>query len=195
MRTDNAVRHFMKRPNCFVLIGVFAVLATLLASEFLATSSAQRREKSSREALSTTANRGADSSGTATKPVNEEIQRFLSAAPSIFPLSAPLVPQAGPESIDTYLSNCTTAEVRFTTGDTVCVKVTNVSSRSKAIYWVNPDGAVVQRDDLSTNNPATRVVSQAGKWAAYLVGYDNEKRGVADFSVSDPQQPSVDLSV
>src|SRR5436853_651033 len=105
MRTDNVVRHFIKRPHTFVLIGVFAVLATLLASEFLATSSAQRGEKILRDALSTTQpNRGADSFQTAAKPVNEKIQRFLRVAPSIFPLSAPLVPQAGPESINTYTS-------------------------------------------------------------------------------------------
>jgi uncharacterized repeat protein (TIGR01451 family) len=106
----------------------------------------------------------------------------------------PLVPQGGPETITTYQSDCTTANDRFTTNDTVCVKVSNVSDQSRAIYWINPDGALVQIDSVSPTT-VTRQVVQLGIWKVYVVDSDGALRELQSFSVSDPQQPKVDLSV
>ena len=104
---------------------------------------------------------------------------------------------SGPESIATYQANCTTAADQFTTGNTVCARVTNISSQPRSIYWVNPDDHVVAIDTVSPSNTgAKHVVNQVGKWRVYLVDTnDGSARAVAVFSVSDPQRPTVDLSV
>ncbi len=186
MKTGNVPRRFATRFNSLILIGVFIILAAVVAVPFYSARSSSLVTSSAATALSN------NSGQSNIEPFNGVSQRILSFGSTLLPLSAPLVPPVT-ESINTYKSDCMTPEVHFTTGDTVCVKVTSVSPYSTSIYWVNPDGAIVQRDAANTN--ASRAVSQVGKWGAYLVGFDNEKRDVAFFSVSDPQLPAVDLSV
>jgi uncharacterized repeat protein (TIGR01451 family) len=113
-----------------------------------------------------------------------------------------LMPQAQPpESIATYetlAGNCTnTASSSFLTGQTVCVKANSSFPEPLSIYWVDPDGAVVQIDPITSTNPSgTRMVNAKGNWRAYLVSRaDGSARYVVDFSVSDPSSPAVDLAV
>jgi uncharacterized repeat protein (TIGR01451 family) len=115
------------------------------------------------------------------------------ASRNLFSLN-PFFMQAS-ESVATY-DNCTTAKSNFTVGDTVCATVANISPFSKAIYWINPDGRVAFTDAVSSNNPsASRTISEAGNWSVYVVDSDGALRRKASFSVSNPAQPEVDLSV
>jgi len=119
-----------------------------------------------------------------------------SAPLGFFPLLTPQAPP-GPESIATFESDCATASQSFATGDTVCAKASNLPNRERRIYWVNPDEHVVQIDTVTANSPSgSRTVNQVGRWRAYLVDpSDGSARAVASFSVSDAQNPAVDLSV
>jgi len=108
---------------------------------------------------------------------------------------APLLPAVS-EGIATFTGGCTTAESRFTKSNVVCAKVSNFSAYSHSIYWVNPDGAVVQTDTITAGSPtSTRQVIAPGVWHVYLVGYEGEARDFAAFSVSDPDQTTFDMSV
>ena len=110
-----------------------------------------------------------------------------------------LLPQAQPsESIATYISPaCTVPSSSFLTGQTVCIKADSSFPEPLSIYWVNPDGAVVQIDPITSTNPeGTRLVNARGNWRGYLVSRaDGSARYVVPFSVSDPTEPVVDLSV
>jgi uncharacterized repeat protein (TIGR01451 family) len=111
-------------------------------------------------------------------------------------LFSPLAPPFVDETAVTYKADCTTAETHFSSGDVVCVKDSGYTARTRAIYWVNPDGAVVQTDPISSaSDSSTRTVNAPGVWKIYLVGFDNEARDVVDFTVSDPARTTFDLSV
>jgi uncharacterized repeat protein (TIGR01451 family) len=122
--------------------------------------------------------------------------REIGASPTSF-LTAFLPQASSAESIATYAADCETPKQAFTSGNTVCARAGGTLSGSRSIYWVNAAGEVVEIDAISATNPSgTRVVSEAGNWRAYLV--DNSEgaaRAIAAFSVSDPQRPTVDLSV
>ena len=192
MRTENAIRNIIKRPHSFVLIGVFLLIAAALAVPFHSASSRSLVSDKAGVKLVQAKNDLAETSAGSVNRTSWSLSSY-----QLFPI---LLPQAGPESIATFDfqgGNCTTTpRSQFNTGDTVCAKVLNISTQRK-IYWVNPDDHVVQIDTVSPTNPqATRAVVQVGKWRAYLVdASDGSARGWAEFSVSDPQNPAVDLSL
>jgi uncharacterized repeat protein (TIGR01451 family) len=187
MKNRSRRRHLMRLSSVF-LVSVFILAAAVLAVPFY--------------------------SATATFSPTGALQANLPAKASAnthqlrFPLSglnglerspsrsfSPIAPP-GPETIATYLADCTTPAQHFTTGDTVCAKVTDITVASVAIYWINPDGFVVQRDVVSSTSPsASRTVVALGTWRAYLVDSDGALRQAYDFTVSDPATPKVDLSV
>lgn len=102
-------------------------------------------------------------------------------------------------TLATYaLPGCTDPKTNFVVGDDVCAKAGGEFSEPMAIYWVNPDRAVVQIDTVdSENRSSSRFdVSTVGNWRVYLVAKsDGSARAVYGFTVSDPQQPQVDLSI
>jgi uncharacterized repeat protein (TIGR01451 family) len=179
------------------------LLPAMVAASFIASSSARRSETS-------LSGPGSAKAQLAFLDRRGEIKFGNSAPLNIFRPGSGLTPWSfmlpqqppSPEAIDTYTTdnqgNCTnTLQDQFTIGDNVCAKVANISSQPRSIYWVNQDDNVVQTDTVNSGTPsATRVVSQVGKWRAYLVDTtDGSSRAVAAFSVSDPQNPAADLSV
>lgn len=97
------------------------------------------------------------------------------------------------EGIASFESDCVTPRSAFTVGDTVCLKAAGLTGEPRRIYWIGPEGGVVQVDLTAQ---ATRTVSVLGNWRGYLVsGLDGTLRAVTAFSVSDPARPRVDLSV
>lgn len=114
----------------------------------------------------------------------------ISQTPAIFTVSL------GPESIATYEATCTLAKDNFTVGDTVCANADPNFSGTRYIYWVDSQGATVQTDIItSTNASATRTMNLAGNWWVYFSDSDGSLRTKHGFTVSDPQQPIVDLSI
>lgn len=102
----------------------------------------------------------------------------------------------GPESIATYEATCALAKDNFTVGDTVCAKADPNFSGSRYIYWVNSQGEAVQTNIITSTNPsATRTMTVAGNWWVYFSDSDGSLRNKHAFTVSDPQDPQVDLSI
>ena len=103
-----------------------------------------------------------------------------------------------PESIATYDSTCNLAQNNFTlnTGSvTVCAKVDANYTGTRYIYWVNSQGDAIQTDVLtSPMDSATRTMTEAGNFWVYFSDSDG-LRSRHGFTVSDPQDPTVDLSV
>jgi uncharacterized repeat protein (TIGR01451 family) len=114
----------------------------------------------------------------------------ISQTPAVFTVNL------APESIATYESTCNFALDHFSTGDTVCAKVDPNFTGSRTIYWVDSQGAAVQTDIVSSTSPsATRTMTVAGNYWVYFSDSDGSLRSKHGFTVSDPTQPQVDLSV
>jgi len=190
-------------PNCLISRKVLRfsfliILPLVLSASFIVSSSARRNEEGLRGVSSDGTNLGAmNVTESQVKPVAGDLQRLLNFGNGLERVYGPLVPQATAETIDTFQQNCTTQNSSFTTGDTVCAHAGGTLFGERRIYWVNPDKNVVQVDTVSSSSRnASRVVSQVGTWRVYLVdASDGSARAVAAFSVRDPQQPAVDLTV
>ena len=109
---------------------------------------------------------------------------------------------AAPESIATYESTCTFAEDNFsldpptTTSVTVCAKADPNFTGSRFIHWVDSQGAAFQTDVVtSTNASATASLTVAGNYTVYFSDEDGNLRSSHAFTVSDVDQPQVDLSI
>src|SRR6266481_370031 len=187
MKNQNRRRHLMRLSSVF-LVSVFILAVAVLAVPFYS-------------ATATFSPTGALQANTPAKvPANGRQLHFplsgLNGLERSLSRSLSPIPPPGPETIVTYLADCTTPEQHFTTGDAVCAKVTNITDASVAIYWINPDGFLVQRDFVSSTSPsASRTVVALGTWKAYLVDSDGALLQAYDVSVSDPLTPKVDLSV
>ncbi len=113
-----------------------------------------------------------------------------SQTPAIFTVSL------GPEAIATYESTCTLADNSFSVGDTVCAKADPNFTGTRFIYWVNSQGDAVQTDVITSTNPtASRQMNVAGNWWVYFSDSDGSLRNKHAFTVSDAQNPKVDLSI
>ncbi|HYE15141.1 MAG TPA: HYR domain-containing protein [Pyrinomonadaceae bacterium] len=110
-------------------------------------------------------------------------------------LAAPV--QFGPEDIAAYEDDCTTPKTSFEAGDVVCAKVSGLLLGPRRIYWISPNGGIVQTDAISqTSLTATRTVSVRGEWGLYLASEeDGSLRTSSFFSVRDPGNLSAELAV
>jgi len=129
-------------------------------------------------------------------PGREIAAPALGASPSVRPLWALL--QAAPsEEVGSFAADCVTPKTIFAVGETACAKVSGLPSEARRVYWIDPDGLILQDDIVSATSPtATRAVSARGAWRLYLAsGLDGTLRKAAFFSVSDAARPSVDLAV
>lgn len=193
------------RPNLFISrtkllqISVFIAFAAIVIFPLFTVSSASL---SQRVSPNNDLNRAATSVGSANGSTRHEPVKRLNSADfglasqAGMPFLALLMQQGG-ESLATYDgSACTAPKQSFVVGETVCAKVTNISPLTRRIYWINPDGHVVQSDNVSSGNPSgTRVVNTAGNWKVYLIDSDGALRQAYRFTVINPTQPEVDLSV
>ena len=115
-----------------------------------------------------------------------------SQTPAVFTVSL------APESIATYESTCNLAQNNFTLNMgsvTVCAKADANFTGTRFIYWVNSQGEAIQTDVLtSPMASATRTMTEAGNFWVYFSDPDG-LRSKHGFTVSDPAEPRVDLSV
>ena len=116
-----------------------------------------------------------------------------SQTPAVFTVTA------APEYIYTYESTCSFAQDAFSlspTSVTVCAKADPNFSGSRYIYWVNSQGETFQADTItSTNASATSTITEAGNYWVYFSDTDGSLRNKHAFTVSDQQNPQVDLAV
>jgi len=101
-----------------------------------------------------------------------------------------------PSSVETYESTCMLRQDSFTIGTSVCAKVDPNFAGTRYLYWVNSQGEAVQTDEVnSTNASAIRLMDVAGNWSVYFSDADGSLISKHSFAVSNPQEPTVDLSV
>jgi uncharacterized repeat protein (TIGR01451 family) len=113
-----------------------------------------------------------------------------SQTPAVFTVSL------AAEAIATYEATCSLAKDHFNVGDTVCAKADPNFTGNRFIYWVNSQGETVQTDVITSTNPsATLTMNVAGNWWVYFSDTDGSLRNKHLFTVSDPSQPKVDLSI
>jgi hypothetical protein len=127
-----------------------------------------------------------------------------------FPLAALI--QAGPETVTLYAGpNCTTPKTDFELGDVACAKVTGVPfGASRRLTWTDPEGFIERITPILTDgqtdlwtNPTTAdgliagyfVVRNRGTWRANLVTSRGSVITSAFYTVKDPAQAVVDLSI
>jgi uncharacterized repeat protein (TIGR01451 family) len=92
-------------------------------------------------------------------------------------------------------ATCTILQDSFIVGNTVCAKANNNFTGSRLIYWVDSQGGVIQTDSITPTSPSANfVAAQSGTFRVYLSDGDS-LLARAFFTVSDPQNPKVDLSV
>lgn len=112
-----------------------------------------------------------------------------SQTPAIFTVSQ------APESIATYNSTCTLAKDHFNAGNTVCAKAEASFTGTRYIYWVDDEGTAIQVDAITSTSPsATRVFTETGNFWVYFSD-DESLRSKHAFTVSNPSEPEVDISV
>lgn len=113
----------------------------------------------------------------------------ISQTPAVFTVSAN-------PAIATYDgATCTSLQDNFSIGDTVCAKANSNFSGSRLILFVDSQGGVVQSNIISSTSPSANfVATTAGNFRVYLSDGD-ALLARSFFTVSDPGNPTVDLSV
>src|SRR5438105_2310504 len=111
MRTDNAIRHFIRRPHSFLLIGVFLFAAAVLAVPFYSANSSSLAASKQIYAFSEAqANRTPIDRLSTSNPAKV---RWGLGLRSVLRIAQPLT-----ETIDTYAADCTTPRTTFYAGET-----------------------------------------------------------------------------
>lgn len=145
--------------------------------------------------------------------------RAASAAPLSPFAAAPLFDPQREDDVATYNEDCTTPQTAFELGDIVCVKATNAVVGSSDYFpviplrkfsVVNPGGleigvAVIDatEDSFSFTLPEDRTtaygnttIDNRGEWRANINTLsENFQRSSVAFTVREPNNPAVDLSV
>jgi uncharacterized repeat protein (TIGR01451 family) len=225
MKTSIAQRARGPKPTArfytgFRRFGVLAAFIAMLAATFYSASSASLSGKLARHPTPP-ASTGAikKDGGASTKDRIGGMERGYTS-PLTAGWLAPPVPAQSPsfdESIATYASDCVTPKTSFVLGETVCVQVTNApfgSEVQRHISWVDSDGYIRRLSDVTDNPqsdslaiPATATttfnddfsiltVNNRGTWTVNTIATsDAGLIATAAFIVSDPAQPSADVSV
>lgn len=113
-------------------------------------------------------------------------------------------PQAQPDpTVSFYEADCTTAKTIFNPGDTVCARIDGLNTSVFTVThfdWANPDGEVKANSTDVTADGQTRSFTLApdasvGGWQANIIDSGGTPRAIGNFTVSDPENPAVDLSL
>ena len=114
------------------------------------------------------------------------------------------VPQAQPDpTVSFFGADCTTAKTVFHPGDTVCARIDGLNTSVFPIThfdWLNADGEVKEQSTDVTADGQTRKFTLAssasvGGWQANIIDSGGTPRAIGNFTVSDPENPAVDLSL
>src|SRR5713101_3368140 len=146
MKTGNVPQRLVTRLNSLILVGVFIILAAVVAVPFFtARSSSLPARRNSQP--------GANSGGPAKTGKTASIPAPWS---SVF---VPLLrtPQPFAEGIATFNSDCVTPQSDFFLGDVVCAKASGVPATLFPwhVLWADTAGFVRQSNDASTDDTTT----------------------------------------
>jgi uncharacterized repeat protein (TIGR01451 family) len=207
MTTRETTRAIVKSRNPFALIGVFLLVAVVMAVPFYSARSSS---------LSRGYSQPSSKSGTAAK-LAKTGSRAVSSPATINPWSSPFVlvgpaPQPFAEGIATFASDCTTPQSDFFLGDVVCAKASGVPVTLFPwhVLWIDPVGFVRQSNDASPDDttqymyqlPATptsdvngQTVDNRGTWKVNLARSNGAVRQTALFTVHQQANPVADVFV
>jgi uncharacterized repeat protein (TIGR01451 family) len=207
-----------------VLVAFIAILAaTLYSTSSASHSSKLARRPSDSVSNSALPSRSAvvdrKDRGTSLGEIRAEMNHGSMASLPAGWLAPPAPVQSPPvvESIATYAPDCETPKTSFVLGETICARVTNAFldvTVQRRISWVDPDGFIRQTVDVTTD-PQTNTlliptsdtttfndgissltVNNRGTWTVNTItSSDAGLVSSASFTVGDPAQPAVDLSV
>ncbi|MDQ3805757.1 MAG: PxKF domain-containing protein, partial [Acidobacteriota bacterium] len=143
------------------------------------------------------------------------LEYSLTAAP---PLAA-FTPDLPVEAVATFAADCLTPKTSFNLGDVVCARATDVAVGGSEFFpviplrkfsWINPAGmqvsstpiaSLTQTDSFTIPSDATTtfgetVVDNRGGWRVVVASlFDSSERAAAGFTVRQPNNAAVDLSV
>jgi len=113
----------------------------------------------------------------------------ISQTPAVFTVSA------NPDIATYDGTTCTSLQDNYEIGDTVCAKANSNFTGSRLILFVDNQGGLLQSNAISPTSPSANFsATTAGNYRVYLT--DGESLIARTFfTVSDPGNPSVDLSV
>src|ERR1700674_5173333 len=205
MSTGNNSQYALTRPNRILLVGVFIIVAAILAVPVYSVRSTSLPTRSQSNASIPS---GAPEAASQVRSLRA--LRSATLASILIPLLT--TPQAPPEGITTYADDCVTPKSDFNLGDTVCAKASGVPATvfPWRVTWVDPAGFIRQSDTASTNSqteyrymlPSTatsdvggRTVDNRGTWKVNLVRSNGAVRQTAPFTVHQPANPVSDVFV
>lgn len=213
MKTTGISQHPRMRLNSLVIVGVFMIVAAVVAVPVYSVRS------SSLPPRSTVANERAAASAS-------HFNRMMGSSPTALPPWATtfrsLVPDPPPLTIATYESpGCSTPKASFNLGETVCAIITGATQpdgdgrAQTRIGWVSPYGSLAQ-GAVITSDPqtdsyvipvtatqtftdaggGTTTIDNRGVWRLRIFSaLDGSLISSVDFTVHDPAKAYVDLSL
>jgi uncharacterized repeat protein (TIGR01451 family) len=206
MKPANAPQRFVTRLNSFILIGVFVILAAVVAVPVYSAHSGSVPAERSSESLVAA---GGPASISQVNPLFASAIKPLSGWSSTSPQPLP-VPQPA-ETIATYASDCTTSKTNFVVGETVCVQVTGIPLSAffpRHLTWATTDSTIVRSTDITTDPQsdsllitATTVIGSTtidnrGIWTVVVRNpFFFFPEAIANFTVTDPAHAAADLGV
>ena len=208
MKTENAAHYIVRRLNSFTLIGVFIILAAVVAVPFY---TARSSSLPARHNSQTAANSGEPARKDRTASSAASGPAILAPWSSIFKPFLP-APQPFAEGIATFNSDCITPQSDFFLGDVVCAKASGVPVTLFPwhVLWIDTAGFVRQSNDASTDDtttylyqlPATatsdvngQTVDNRGTWKVNLTRSNGAVRQTAAFVVHEAANPVADVFV
>ena len=208
MKTGIAPQRVLTRLNSSILVGVFMILAAVVAVPFYTarSSSLPTRDYSQPGAKS----------GTVAKISRAGLRSVSSPATlgswsSLFTSLRP-APQPFVEGIATFNSDCVTPQSDFFLGDVVCAKASGVPVTlfPWKVLWIDTAGFVRQANDASTDDtttylyqlPATptsdvngQTVDNRGTWKVNLTRANGAVRQTALFTVHQAANPQANVFI
>src|SRR6266446_428062 len=208
MKTGIVPQRVLTRLNSSILVGVFMILAAVVAVPFYTarSSSLPTRDYSQPGAKSGTV---AKTSRAGSRSVSSPAT--LGSLSSLFTSLRP-APQPFVEGIATFNSDCITPQSDFFLGDVVCAKASGVPVTlfPWKVLWIDTAGFVRQANDASTDDtttymyqlPATstsdingQTVDNRGTWKVNLARSNGAVRQTARFIVHEAANPVADVFI
>ena len=192
MRTERVIKHFTKRPQFVLLIGVFLLGAAAVAVPFHSAQSSSLSQPSSAPSMPAGASKIVGSS---------RESNLKSRLPGLFTFLSPVSSSAS-TTVDTFASDCSTAKTVFNVQDTdktVCAQVAGAMAGWEVI-WSNANFVAVQATTLTSANQSVNFTlnanSSLGDWRVIVFDpFGGTVQAVTSFTVIDSGNPIADLEI
>ncbi|HBB95698.1 MAG TPA: hypothetical protein DC054_09940, partial [Blastocatellia bacterium] len=200
MKTVNTSNFFLKRLRAIILVGVFAILAAVMAVPLRSVLSSPLHTHP-----------GSDSVVADVKPAQNGTRLLAASKPADLATSV-FQPLPFAEGVATFNSDCVTPQTDFFLGDVVCAKASGVpvSVFPWHVLWVDTAGLVRQSDVASTDDTTTymytlpstptstvnnETIDNRGNWSVKLARSNGAVRQTATFVVHEAANPISDVFI